>query len=121
MGSLFAERMAELMRDAEPEIQDGKTLGVWMADELFHSLTALASEIGVTRSTLARELLTVAVAQAWEDVRPDLYGQMPLLEAEKQPFRADVEAPRLKPRKVKRPVAKPPRKAGGSRSRAKGK
>jgi hypothetical protein len=115
------ERLKELQRTGE-EIEAGGTLSVWLPEELVLSLTALASEVGISRSALARELLTVGVPQAWEEVRPDLEQySLPLDQVAVEAGPGEFRRLKARPGRVRKPAAKRARKAVAGRSRAKGK
>src|ERR1700730_9338583 len=77
MAGIFSDRLQELTRVGD-EVRPGGAVTVWLSEELVESITALASEVGISRSAMVRELLEIATPRAWEELRPDL-KQMPLL------------------------------------------
>jgi hypothetical protein len=113
MPNFFVER---LRAAAQPdhESSEGKTMAFWIGEEQAGELEALAHEIGITRSALVRELLSIAVPMAWREVRPDVAQQQ--LFGEDLPFRsalgmelaAGEHADRVKQSATRR--RKPPRK-----------
>jgi hypothetical protein len=98
MAKRFGERLRELQEHGE-EVLPGGTLSVWMPDEMVASLTALASEVGISRSALLRELVEIALPEAWEELRPDL-KQLPL--AISEPKKPAKKNPRKMPVRVGR-------------------
>jgi hypothetical protein len=118
MPTMFGERLKELGRVGD-EIEEGGTLSVWLPTELVDSLTALASQVGVSRSALARELLTIAVPQAWDEVRGEL-EQFALDLGVREEERAIplLRARRVQKRAARGTPAKRPRKAVKARKRA---
>lgn len=123
----YFERLKEIVQaDSEEVAETGATLGVWVPDSLLTALMKLAQEVGISRSAMARELLTIALEQANDEIELQ-GGQLELLEPVSPPV---VKIEVLKPRKPVRagarsapaaPIrAKRARKAVKGRSRAKG-
>ena len=118
----FFERIQELKTsDSDVVAETGATLGVWISDDLRTQLEALASDLGISRSAMARELLTIAIEEAREEIElRGGYAQLTLL----MPNTAMTRPPAgrvIKARRSPGTVPKPRRKAAKGRSRAKGK
>lgn len=123
MGSAYLDRIRELQgEDSDVVAEAGATLGVWIPDSLRLELEALASDVGISRSSMARELLTIAIAQARDDLELGDRGQLELEMPNTAALRPKAQVKILKPRRSPGgAVAKPRRKADKGRSRARGK
>jgi predicted DNA-binding protein len=108
MASVFAKKLQEIRDDSASEVQAGGTLSIWLNDGLIDRLTTLASEVGTTRSHLARELLSVAISQAEEDLFGD-GAQLSLLGASAETVKAIVGKPKRKRAPVVKAALKHPR------------
>ncbi len=120
---VFGERLRALV-ERDSDVEAGGTLSVWMTDAQIAELTTLASEVGISRSAMARELLVLAIPMAWKEIRPDLEQRHLFPEVATGPLEAELDVRETTPRvrkAVKRAPAKPRRKAVKGRSRAKGK
>ena len=127
MSRPFVERLKELERmGGDAAAEKGSTLGVRMSAEL---LQALASDVGITRSAMARELLTVAIEEAARELlEAGIDTQLELIDppsSEAIPAFRRLAARRISrsQRSVERETgtpAKPIRKAVKGRPRAKG-
>lgn len=67
MASIFAKRIGQLARVDTELVERGAAVSVWVSEDLHEQLTQLASELGISRSSVARELLGIAVPQALQD------------------------------------------------------
>jgi hypothetical protein len=129
MSRPFVDRLKELSHLGSDDVAEkGSTLGVWMSSELLKALETLASDVGITRSAMARELLTVAIEQAARELLESGVGtQLDLIQAptpESVPTFKRLEARRISRRAVReKATTAPPKRAvkpAKGRSRAKG-